>query len=423
MKDALTVMVGLIMLLALIVAVGKGYLYCAKRSPEPVALLVKWVITIVFLFALFKAAAVGVQSDGVTKVFLLLGMLLPAVFIGIMWAPSVAGVISDPITNVMDGGNFEIEDRAKLETSMAKRSCGSYQEAVYEILQELETHPDDPEALLLVSEIYVENLKDLDSAETYLAQLIDNPEQAANSRAYALNRWVDWQLDLRGDGQGAEKNLRRIIELFPNTEAAQHALQRIPRLEGVLALKEKAKGEGPKTMGLPKFDRSLGLRSRKSRFESSDEKIEQELNYLNEALQTRPEDYELREKLAWLYAYKLDQLTDASSQLEYLIQTPERPDNQIVKWLNQLCDMHLKVGKNLRAARQTLQRIIDRYPETFLAERAKSRMVHIGIESHKQRETTKLKLGSYEKNIGIKRKRNRAIGIGSTEPENPGEVS
>ena len=57
---------------------------------------------------------------------------------------------------------------------------------------------------------------------------------------------------------------------------------------------------------------------------------------------------------------------------------------------------------NIAGAREALQRIVDLFPQSAVAETAKNRMVHLPLELRARKESQVVKLGTYEQNIGLK---------------------
>ena len=112
----------------------------------------------------------------------------------------------------------------------------------------------------------------------------------------------------------------------------------------------------------------------------------------------------MREKLAVLYAEHYQRLDLATDQLEQLILLPNQPAKQIGHWLNLLADLQIKHAHDLTAAQQTLQRIIDQYPDWAAAHNAQRRLDILKLELKGKGKRQPIKLGAYEQNIGLKRK-------------------
>ena len=119
-------------------------------------------------------------------------------------------------------------------------------------------------------------------------------------------------------------------------------------------------------------------------------------------LEEFPHDSEIREKLACLYAEHYHRLDLAESQLEQLIQYPNQPVKQVVKWLNLLADLQVKHGGTYETARATLQRIIDRHPDAGFSNVVQNRIERLKLEFKGQEKSQAVTLGSYEDDLGLK---------------------
>jgi hypothetical protein len=115
-----------------------------------------------------------------------------------------------------------------------------------------------------------------------------------------------------------------------------------------------------------------------------------------------PADNEARERLAVLYAEHYQRLDLAEQQLEQLVAVPNQPPRQVVHWLNLIADLQVKVGGDVERARQTLQRIPEIFPKSAYAENALNRIAYLNLEAKGQQKSQAVKLGSYEKYLGLK---------------------
>jgi hypothetical protein len=72
--------------------------------------------------------------------------------------------------------------------------------------------------------------------------------------------------------------------------------------------------------------------------------------------------------------------------------------------LNKLADVQIRHGVKHDLVRETVQRIIDLYPNTAAAELAASRIALLKLELKGKAQGQAVKLGSYEQDIGLKMK-------------------
>ena len=120
-------------------------------------------------------------------------------------------------------------------------------------------------------------------------------------------------------------------------------------------------------------------------------------------LEEHPLDTHAREQLAVLYATHYHRLDLALDQLEQLVQQPNHAPKQVVHWLNLMADLQVKAGVEHDRVRETLQRIIDQYPDLAAAESARRRLDILKLELKAKANNRAVQLGAYEQNIGLKR--------------------
>ena len=120
-------------------------------------------------------------------------------------------------------------------------------------------------------------------------------------------------------------------------------------------------------------------------------------------LEQHPQDTDVREKLALIYANHFQRLDLATAELVQLINEPNHPPKRVAHWLNLLADLQIKLGGDYEMVRQTLEKIIEAFPGLAAAEVAQMRLARLKLE-FKGRETASpgVKLGEYEQNIGLK---------------------
>ena len=187
--------------------------------------------------------------------------------------------------------------------------------------------------------------------------------------------------------------------LFPNTEMALQAAQRIAHLSGremMLAPHDRRR------IAMPKGVENLGLLKDQSHLMPAEIDPAKLAGDYVQHLTVHPLDSEAREKLALIYANHYQRLDLAADQLEQLIRQPNQPAKQVVRWLHLLADLQLNLANDLAAARQSLQRIVDQYPGLAAAENAQRRLDIVKLELKGKEKSQAVTLGSYEKNIGLK---------------------
>ena len=92
----------------------------------------------------------------------------------------------------------------------------------------------------------------------------------------------------------------------------------------------------------------------------------------------------------------------AIEQLEQLVAAPNQPGKEVARWLNVMADIQLRNGADYDTIHATLQRVIDRFPELAAAQMAQQRIDLLRLELKGKEKSQVVKLGSYEKDIGLK---------------------
>jgi hypothetical protein len=219
-------------------------------------------------------------------------------------------------------------------------------------------------------------------------------------RRTSCSRFIQWRIGISPSGanrDAAKQCLEQIIELLPNSEHALGAAQRIAHLaapEFELEPRKFVVKEGPRGVG-------LAPRSPPSTEEADDGASH--AAELVEHLKQHPFDWEVKERLANIYADHFGRLDLATDQLMQMIEQPNQTARNVARWLNLLADIQVRCGAALETVQETLQRIIDRDPQLAAAELARNRIALLKLELKGKEKSQAVKLGSYEQNIGLKR--------------------
>jgi tetratricopeptide (TPR) repeat protein len=316
-----------------------------------------------------------------------------------LWTPHLGSLLSSPLTNIFDGGNIPLEPRPAYSIAMARQKQGHYLEAVAEIRRQLARFPTDLEGHLLLAGILAEHLGDLPGAENTIEHFVTQTGHAPKNIAFALYSLADWHLRFGQDREAARRALQRIIDLLPDSEYALGAAQRLGHLGSAEMLlsshdrKKFAVPEGVKNLGL--------LLAREHPAVVETDPGEAAAAYVRH-LEHHPLDMEAREKLAVLYAGHFKRLDLAASELEQMIAQPNQTPKLVVHWLNLLADLQIRAGGDYEMVSQTLQRIIERFPNLAAAEMARNRLAILKLELKANTKTEGVKLGSYEQRLGLK---------------------
>ncbi len=400
MPRAISIAVGLLLLGVVLWGIGWCLRRWLLRSDDPPKLVFKWILSLLFTGGLLGFAGwIGPGVGGAFTVpFVCVGY---GVAMSVLWAPHVGALLAKPLTSLFDGGDQEVEPQPLYSTAQSKIKRGQYQEAAYEIKEQLARFPADVTGQVMLAELQAEHLNDLPGAQVTVERLCAQPGHAPKTIAVALNSLADWHLKYAQDVEAARLALDKIIELLPHTEEAQMACQRIAHLgttESLLAARERP------ILHLRPGAQNVGLLKDSADLKKPAEDPAAQAAALVRHLEQHPSDNEARENLAWIYADHYARLDLAIDQLEQMIQQPNQPPKQVVHWLNAITDMHIRIGNDYETARQSLQRIIDLFPEQSAAENARQRLGRLRLELRANQKSQVVKLGSYEQNIGLKKR-------------------
>ena len=380
--------------------VGWGMYRTLRRSDERWQLVVKWILTALVLAWINREVQPFSSSPPSwthVVVALIGGLILAA-----LWRHSIAAIIAKPFSALYDGGNVQVEPQPYYSIAEAKRKLGKYPEAVAEIRKQLDKFPNDVPGQLMLAEIQAQNLNDLPGAELTLHRLCAQPGHAPQNIVHALGTLADWHLKYNLDREAARRDLQQIVDRFPETDLALAAAQRIAHLASTDKLLAP---HDPQKFVVPAGVHNLGLRDRAEiqglAVADTDGAAADYVKHLGQF----PMDFEVREKLALIYADHYRRLDMASEQLEQLIEHPNQPAKKVIRWLSLLADLQVRHGADLPTVQGTLERILDRYPNLPETQMTRARLSHLKLEFKGQEKTAGVKMGTYEQNIGLKRDR------------------
>jgi tetratricopeptide (TPR) repeat protein len=390
-----------IVFLALGGALGWLMVHTIKRAEDPARMVFKWILTIIVMCLMYWQAFPLAGKGGMVAFTGVSYAMIYAIVLAITWRHNLGGLIAKPFASLYDGGDLQIEPRPMYSIAQSRQKQGRYLEAVTEIRKQLDRFPTDFEGHMMLAQIQAENLQDLPGAELTIQRLCSQPGHAARNIAFALYSLTDWYLKIGQDIEGARRALEQIPRLLPDTEFALTAAQRIAHLgapEMLLDPHDRKKfvvAEGPRNLGLARNPARLAP-SEKSPTDLA-------LEYVHH-LEQHPLDTEAREKLAGIYADHYARLDLALDQLEQMIQLPNQPHRQVVRWLNQYADLQIRSGSAYEAVKPTLQRIVDLDPNVAAAEIARKRIDLLKLELKAKQPKEAVKMGTYEQNIGLKQR-------------------
>jgi hypothetical protein len=244
-------------------------------------------------------------------------------------------------------------------------------------------------------------MKDISSAEMTLNRFCADAKSPPRQIAAALTQLADWHLQIAQDADSARTVLEGIIARFPDSDMAVAAGQRIAHLGGtekILLGKHDRQA-----VAVPPGVDKLGLMSSTEFLIPEEENPGKLAAEYVKHLDVHPHDTDIREKLAVIYADHFQRLDLAVGELAQMINFPNQPPKRVAHWLTVMANLQIRHGADYAAVRQTLQKIVDTFPDLPVAQSARSRIAHLALEFKGiKEETPGVKLGVYEQNIGLK---------------------
>ena len=122
-------------------------------------------------------------------------------------------------------------------------------------IEHLSEHPFDDEARENLALLYARHYQRLDLATEQLEQLIAAPNQPPKQVARWLNLLSDLQIAAQGSISDAKRTLQRLIELYPNSAAAENASHRIAHLNLELRPRQQRTA-----VRLGSYEQNIGLK-------------------------------------------------------------------------------------------------------------------------------------------------------------------
>lgn len=370
-----------------------------RRSVDPARLLFRWIATLVTL-GVFGYAIHGLAGDG-TAAGQIAGVLAGAVLglvLAILWLPAIIGKVSESIGSLFTGGSEPPVPTPAYSVAQARRKQSQFKDAIYAIQAELQRFPTDVTGQMMLAEIQAEDLRDLEAASATVDRFLTQ-DHAPRNIAFALNSLADWQLKIARDPGAAQAALQRIVDRLPDTEEARNAAQRLAHLATPEELRRRDAG-GP--IQLTAGVRDLGLLGPGAVTGPAEEDPEAALARLTGHLAEHPLDADAREKLALLQAGPLGMPDAAIDQFRLLAEHPNQTPREAAKWLHRIADLQVLQGASYESVCATLQEIIDRFPGLAPAEMARQRLEKVRLELKGKEKSQVVKLGSYEKDLGLK---------------------
>lgn len=112
--------------------------YCFQRSHDRGALIFKWIISGLVLSYVWRVVYPEVSGNlGYGDIFALFQMWVVGVALFAIWRHSIIDLVANPLGNIFDGGNIEVEPKPYYSIALAKRKLNKPLEAIVEIRNQL----------------------------------------------------------------------------------------------------------------------------------------------------------------------------------------------------------------------------------------------------------------------------------------------
>lgn len=361
------------------------FIRALRNSDDPARLTFKWIVTVVIVVGLYfishqllgRSGGASFVEGAVIGAMVAFSALAAGLILTIIWGSSIIHTLFSPLLSAFDGGNEEPDPVPLYSTAEGLRKRGKFRESLYAIQEQLQKFPNDFTGQMMIAEIHAENLNDLPAAETDIHRLVAQPKQTPANIAFALNTLADWQLKYAQDAETARQALEQIRELLPDTEFERVAANRIAHLastDQLIAARE------PSVLKMKAGVEYLGLLKSQEHLLPKVQDPKEETQQLVAHLEVHPQDQEARERLAVLYARTYGRIDFAAEQIERLVAQPGESPKHIARWLNLLADLQIELTGQTEAAAQTLQRIVDLFPNHSLAQKAGERIGSLKLE-------------------------------------------
>ena len=362
-----------------------GYAYFRVSAAGLFIITSYWAtVTLAWLLARARAALEGETLADFKGLSLtaFLGMLLPA--IGLTWLGgwSTLGVgalaILVPIAGYAPLALQPPKMPPIYSRAVARIKFGKYGEAEWEIIRELEKHEDDFDGWMMLADLYAKHFRDLPEAEQTVLEICEHPRTTSSQLSLALHRLADWHLNLGENPEAARRSLQMICDRLPGTHLGHMAELRMKQLPRSTEDLREQKIARP--IPLPALGDALDEDAQPPGSEPDPAAAAQAANACVRTLERDPNDIAAREKLARLFVERLEKTELGLDQLTLLLNMPDQPDAKRAEWLGMAAAWHLKYRQDPDAARRSLERLIQEFPESVQAFAARRRIRLLDVE-------------------------------------------
>lgn len=254
-----------------------------------------------------------------------------------------------------------------------------YREAESAVIEELEKSEDDFNGWLMLAELYANHFDDLPGAERIIRETCAQAGTNASQFCVAFNALADWHLKLADDPAAARLALEEICQRFPDTHMERMARLRLQQLPA--NREELLAQRAPKLIRLPALGGNLDHPAGAPASPAERKAAAARANACVQKLQKSPDDIAVREELARILAEQLDKAGAGIEQLELLLNMAGVSANQAAEWMELVAAWQIKYLGDLPKGRETLERLVRRYPQSSQAFGAQRRINLMDLEA------------------------------------------
>ena len=254
----------------------------------------------------------------------------------------------------------------------SRMNLGHYNEAEWEVIQELEQHQDDFDGWMMLAELYASRFRDLQSADHTVRDLCQQPNINPVQYSIAMHRLADWHLKWGQDPVAARRALEGICQKVPGSHLDKMARLRIDRLPRT---REELQAQAmPKKLRLPVTGDQLGPPATDDQTAIRKKEATARAQQCVEKLKQNPNDVAAREEFARLLVEPLAQVDVALDQMELLLAMHGQPPEKKAEWLSAMADWQMRYRGDSERAQELWERLIDEFPDSPQAFTARQRL-------------------------------------------------
>jgi hypothetical protein len=312
------------------------------------AVLVPWAVLLIYL--------TGTQAAGLAAVC----WLYPLVHVAIPLA-------------------FKARKTPSYHRAVVKMHGDKYKEAEAEVIAELENSEDDFRGWMMLANLYAHHFDDLAGADRIIRDTCAHEEVTVSEICEGFNALADWHLELARDPVAARSALAEICARYPNTQMAQMAKRRSEQLPATR--EDYIEKLAPRAIRLPALGKKLDDAPTEPASPEAQKQAVARANECVEKLKKNPDNVAAREELARVLAEQLCKAEPAIAQIELLLNMPAATPEQAAGWLGLMAAWQIRYLNDRVAGRETMERLVRRYPQSGPALAAVARINLMDVEA------------------------------------------